>query len=353
MPSFQSPEPISGRPCSPNRKAVQDGPHAVLVQAGRFFGAARAGRSRSPPPALTGRPSRKGTGSSSTPVSPVREDVAAGRQRQPEVIVGAVRAHAAARGRMPPVLHVAFPELARRAEQQMLAQKARLGVDQRHRVLQLIAEAEGAARLVVSAARPEAARQRLVEQPAVGQHVEGRVGRFHLHGAERVVPVLPDRFERRARRGGSAEATRPGCWRRRRLAPAPSVKTISRSCPSASSNGTWIAAQGSRAAPTLPESRARAMAAGFRSVPLRPRNSVRSPVTVRVGLVHVEERDPVGELGVVGVAREERAAVGIDLGDHVHRRFRPQIAQHPFHIAGGGEPARSARLVSHLQHRRT
>ena len=60
------------------------------------------------------------------------------------------------------------------------------------------------------------------------------------------------------------------------------------------------------------------MAAGLRSVPLRPRNSVRSPVTLRVGVVHVEEGDAVGELRVVGVAREERAARRVDLGDHVH-----------------------------------
>src|SRR5208283_5174901 len=45
--------------------------------------------------------------------------------------------------------------------------------------------------------------------------------------------------------------------------------------------GTWIAAQGSRAAPTLPERRARVIAAGALSVPLRPRNSVRSPLMVR------------------------------------------------------------------------
>ena len=38
--------------------------------------------------------------------------------------------------------------------------------------------------------------------------------------------------------------------------------------------GTWIAAQGSRAAPTLPESRARSSRQDFRSVPLRPMNSV-------------------------------------------------------------------------------
>jgi len=51
-----------------------------------------------------------------------------------------------------------------------------------------------------------------------------------------------------------------------------------RDCPGASSNGTWIAAQGSSPAPTRPDSRSRRRAAGRRSEPLRPMNSVRSQV---------------------------------------------------------------------------
>ena len=35
----------------------------------------------------------------------------------------------------------------------------------------------------------------------------------------------------------------------------------------------------------------------------------------------------------------------------MHGRFRPQISQHPFHVSRGGEPAGSAGLVSHFQHR--
>ena len=98
-------------------------------------------------------------------------------------------------------------KLARRAAQQVLAQQTRLGVDQRHRVLQLIAEAERAARLVEAAARPQAAGQRLVEQPAVGQHVERRVGRLDLHGAERVLSSSRCTASSASRaRGDAAEA---------------------------------------------------------------------------------------------------------------------------------------------------
>ncbi len=101
---------------------------------------------------------------------------------------------------MPPVLHVAVAELVRRAAQQVLAGEARLGMDQRHDVLQLVAEAESAARLVMAAAPPKAARQRLVHEPAVRQQVEGPVGRFHLHRAQGVLPVSLHLFQRGAGR---------------------------------------------------------------------------------------------------------------------------------------------------------
>ena len=91
---------------------------------------------------------------------------------------------------MPPVLHVALAELPRGREQELLAQQLRPDDAERHHVLELVAEAEGAAGLVVAGARPEAAGQRLVQQPAVHHHVERVVGRPHLHGAEQLVPAL-------------------------------------------------------------------------------------------------------------------------------------------------------------------
>jgi hypothetical protein len=53
---------------------------------------------------------------------------------------------------MPPVLHIAFRELPRRAQQQVLSGERRLRVDERHHVLQLVAESERAPRLVRAAA---------------------------------------------------------------------------------------------------------------------------------------------------------------------------------------------------------
>src|SRR5208282_951788 len=52
-------------------------------------------------------------------------------------------------------------------------------------------------------------------------------------------------------------------------------------------------------------------------------------------IVYVEKGNPVGELRVVGVAREQRAAVGVNFGDCVQRRFRPQVAENPFQVSGG------------------
>src|SRR5579863_1888397 len=115
--------------------------------------------------------------------------------------------HASARGRVPPMLDVSLPELAPRAEEEVFAYKTRFRVDQRHDVLQLIPEPEGASRLVESAPRPKTACESLVQEPAVCEHVEGRVGCFHLHRAERVLPVLPHRFERDLCPSRSLEAT--------------------------------------------------------------------------------------------------------------------------------------------------
>ncbi len=183
---------------------------------------------------------------------------------------------------MPPVLHVALDELAARAAQQVLAQERGLGVHQRHRVLQLVAESEGAARLVVAAARPQAARERLVQQPAVGQHVDRGIRRVDLHVAERALPVRVHGLQRDVRSGGAARALHE-------------ARRVARGAPKAQAEhdlallavgeveGDLDRRAGVEAAPTLPDRRARSSAAGAASAPLRPRNSVRSPVTLRAG----------------------------------------------------------------------
>ena len=94
--------------------------------------------------------------------------------------------------------------------------------------------------------------------------------------ARRPSAARPRRGPRRGPRGGSVRRVRapPPC-----VAVSPRKKTISAAPFGSSSSQVWSAPHGSRPAPTRPESGAsRSSAAGCSSVPLRPRNSVRSPV---------------------------------------------------------------------------
>src|SRR3972149_11629420 len=108
---------------------------------------------------------------------------------------------------MPPMLDITFLELMRRAEEEMLTHKTRVCMYERHHVLQLVPKTESPPRLVVSAAGPETAHYSLVQEPAIGQEIYGLVGCLHLHGAKRVIPVLPYRFERLPRPGAPRSPT--------------------------------------------------------------------------------------------------------------------------------------------------
>ena len=220
---------------------------------------------------------------------------------------------------------------------------------QGHRVLQLIAEAERAARLIESGAGPHAAGERLIDEPAVGQEVDRRVGRFDIDHAERAAPVMPDAFERPMGVVDAAEALARVAGPRLRCRRRRAMKTMSCSWPSSSVSGDLHGGAGIEPAPTRPESRTRRRAAGLASVPLRPRNSVRSPVTVRIVSLQSTNDDAVGEFRAVGVAGEDRAARRIDLGHHVHQRLVAQLAQHPFPVAGDRQLPRPAGAVGDLE----
>ncbi len=147
-------------------------------------------------------------------------DVVRNRMREPDAVVGDPCAYAAAAFRQPPVLHVAFRKLARRRPQQMLARQGRAGDGERHAVLQLVAKAVRAARLIEARTRPDPARQRLVQQPAVQHQIHRAVRCLDLDRAERLVPerrhggeyrveirltVMRDQLSRRCRVGALAE----------------------------------------------------------------------------------------------------------------------------------------------------
>src|SRR5690606_23125880 len=63
----------------------------------------------------------------------------------------------------------------------------------------------------------------------------------------------------------------------------------------------------------------------------------------------IEERDALAELGVIAIARQDRTARTIDLGDDVHCRLSGLIAEHPLDIADRGQLARAAGAVAHAQ----
>ena len=90
------------------------------------------------------------------------------------------------------MLHVALGELAAGGAQNMAAGGLRPREGQRHAVLQLVAEAVGAAGLIERRARPDAAGEGLIQQPAVEHDVHRAVRRFHLDGTQCGAPVLGD-----------------------------------------------------------------------------------------------------------------------------------------------------------------
>ena len=218
------------QPVRAGRQAPVDRAHAVLEERGPLRGHARLAVGL-----LLVRRERRGLQEGCALVEHAR---VAGRPRvvrdrvgQPQQVVRAARARAAAARLVPPVLDVALDELAGGRAQQVLAREVRARERQRHHVLELVAEAERSARLVVAGARPHAAAQVLVEQPAVHQQVERVVRSAHLDGVERPVPARltasercaaaaaepwrSDELARRGRRRAPGRAGTPACASRR------------------------------------------------------------------------------------------------------------------------------------------
>ena len=88
-------------------------------------------------------------------------DVVSDDVGKPQEIIGDPRADTGAVRRMPPVLDIAFLELTARREQDVLSRQLGIRVDERHDVLQLIAEAERAAGLVQGGTPPDPAAEAL------------------------------------------------------------------------------------------------------------------------------------------------------------------------------------------------
>ena len=168
---------MSGRPCAPYFSDAIDGADAVLEQRRRLARTPtaacrpRAGPARAAAPRETARPRRAPTR------SPVRATYAA-------TAYGSQSRSSEHRVRVPRPLGgchqcCTSPSTNCRDAARSRCARHRSGprVEQRQHVLQLIAETECAARLIRTAARPDAAAERLIEQPAVHDQIERVVRR--------------------------------------------------------------------------------------------------------------------------------------------------------------------------------
>src|SRR5437868_4892186 len=111
---------------------------------------------------------------------------------------------------MPPVLNIALAELPTRAPQKLFAKHAGFRVNECHRVLQLVAEAERSARLVIAAASPHPARERLIDEPAVRKRVECGIRCRDLDRSQSSLPVARDLLQRTPRTGRTPKPMQQG-----------------------------------------------------------------------------------------------------------------------------------------------
>ncbi len=333
-------EPISGRPCDPETQAVPYRTHAMLVEARGSGPTPAAVRSSTSSPSVEQRGFR-GKGTTRRARRCRRSPRRSGRS--PVAATGSRRSSACAPlagGRMPPVLHVAFEKLARCRAQQMLADQRRLGVDQRHHVLQLVAKAERAARLIERRAAPQARRDHLVEQPAVGEGVQRRVGRSHLDRAERALPVRCTAWSA-ARAASTPRQRRTRSRASSAVLPAPRRKTI-------------IAFQAGRQLERHAQRCARIERGADAPRQFRIGESLRAPPACRCGRGSRRDRRrrsrvacrrhrrtrAARKIGVEGIAREECPGFRIDFGHHLHQRLRALVAQHPVKVPGDRQSPR-------------
>ena len=230
----------------------------------------------------------------------------------------------------------------------MLADQGGPGNRHRHPVLELVAEAIGATRLVEGRARHDAAAERLIEQPAVQHHIHRSIGRLDLDGAEDVIPFLLDLLQHRVEIGAPvAHDQGDGLGPGRRLAEKEDDlrRGIGRQVELGLQHGAGIH---SRAGP-IGERRV-AGECGGKIEPAVPPEEFR-PVAGPALLPPAEigEGDPRSEFGPPGVAGQHRAAIRIDLGHHIRARGAARGPQDPFHIARHRQPPMPLRLVADRQ----
>src|SRR5438552_11544347 len=162
-----------------------------------------------------------------------------------------------------------------------------------------------------------------------------------MHGAERVLPVLPYCFERTARGGRSSRAADqvPGILR---VPPNPEPEDDLTLLPIRQLEWNVDRPAGIETGPHFARQAHPCHRDRIAKRAITPNKL--SPVATDgpSRLVYVEEGNPPSKLCVIGISSEDCPASGIHFGHHVHHRFWPKIPQHPFHVARCGQLARSA-----------
>ena len=130
--------------------------------------------------------------------------------REPEEVVRAARAYASHRSRVPPVEDVSLPKLATCSLFQLFDCERGIEREEGVGVLELVAEPEGAARLVEAGSAPEPRGDRLVGEPPVHQGVEGGVRGLDPDAAQVLAPPPMLRLRRARGPGPGAELSEQG-----------------------------------------------------------------------------------------------------------------------------------------------
>ena len=269
--------------------------------------------------------------------------------REPEAIVGKTRPDAAARGFVPPVLDVSLTELMCRGAKQLCAREVRSSKDQRKHVLQLIAESVRAARLIERRPSPDAARQRLIEEPAVQHQIERPVGGANLHRSQQVVPVAARLLQRLL--CGWAAACRVAVTLNN-LSRLGGILRISKETDQRPlllrlerdghlDGPAWIqsGSDAIRQRPALQGGRTRQRAVAA--------DELRAIAGDRPALARrqIEECDALAEIETESVVSQDRAGRGIAARDEVEVGARAVLAEDPVDVQGHREPARPSGLV--------
>src|SRR6185437_8968168 len=220
----------------------------------------------------------------------------------------------------------------------------------RETILQLVAETVGAARLIETGARPHAAGERLVEQPAIEQEIHRTVGCLDLDGAERFVPKGVH-IREQGIEIGVAGARDEGL----RLAAALRLAECDddfgfgagRQADFGLQHAAWIEPRtGAHRQRGVAHQRPRLFG---RTIAPQEFATIRRRCSLAA--FQIEESDAAVEILAPGILGEQRGGRLIDFGEDIGLRFRPAGTERPFGIGGDRDAAHAARTVDELQPR--